>query len=549
MKKKNIRKLKCMLLTVMLAVGTGGCAGKNDQGGKTEGFYETETLFCDVSYWNPPAWDISENSVTGKISQKTGIQLDTVVPAQDADLRLKILMANDELPDLISVTDSTVISQLATSDKVWKLDEFLEKYKPDSHLLNDFPEDLKEEMIQRDGAWYALPSHINSEEARDYWKLDEFWENYQEYSDNNAIIWNKELLQEFGLCTEQLQTEEQVLAAFEKVKGKETEEGKTVIPLLVDGKNYRDPTLKYLEGTFGAEWIDDNGNYKDIILQPQTKKALEFLNTAVREKYMDAGQLTLDNIQIQKLMESKRVLCFIGNVANTGIDNGAWTSTGVILSSDGSTPVMGKGKRANGWMSTFISKSCKNPEKVANFIDYMTSEEGMMAWYYGTEGEDYTVGEDGKYYRTQQGKNLLENMQLGSWWMFENMAWERSVQGMSKQEEQDMYQVMGQYGSNEHTVIYDSSLLSMPADLFGEDDAGKEQQGDIELWKADSITKVILAESQDIFEEEYAKMIQGLYERGIEKQDEKKNEIYQKNCEIYGDKIEKVNKEKEETEK
>lgn len=537
-----------MILATILAVGAGGCAGKGDKSDRNENEYRdyvTETLFCDVNFWNPPAWDLSEDSVTGKISQKTGIQLDTIIPTQDADLRLKILMTNDELPDLISVTDSTVISQLATSGKVWKLDEFLEKYKPDSHLLKDFPEDLKEEMIRRDGAWYALPSHINSEEARDYWKLDDFWSNYQEYSDNNAIIWNKELLQEFGLHTEQLQTEEQVLAAFEKVKGKETEEGKTVIPLLVDGKSYRDPTLKYLEGTFGAEWIDDNGDYKDIILQPQMKKALEFLNTAVREEYMDAGQLTLDNVQIQELMASRRVLCFIGNIANTGIDNGAWTSTGVILSSDGSKPVMGKGKRANGWISTFISKSCKNPEKVADFVDYMTSEDGMLAWYYGTEGEDYTVGEDGKYYRTRQGENLFENTQLGSWWMFENMAWERSVQGMTRQEEQDMYQVMGQYGSNEHTVIYDSSLLSMPADLFGEDDGWKELQGTIELWKADSITKVVLAESKDLFEEEYTKMIQGLYERGIEKLDEKKNEAYQKNCEIYGNKIEKVNKEKE----
>ena len=536
-------KIGGMILTIALTAGMiTGCAGKQEESEQTQKEnYVTATLFCDVNHWNPPAWDLSEDSITGKITKKTGVQLDTTVPAQDADLRLKILMVNDELPDLISVTDETVISQLVTSGKVWNLEEFLKKYKPDSHLLKDFPEDLKKEMIRRDRAWYALPSHINSEDARAYWKQDEFWTNYQDYSDNNAIIWNIALLKEFGIDTENLQTMEQVLAAYEKVKGKKTKAGQTVIPLLVDGKNYRDPTLKYLEGTFGAEWVDENGDFKDILLQPQTKTALSFLNIAVRKGYMDSSQLTWENLKVKETLDTQPVLCFIGNIANTGIEQGDWTSTGVILSPDGSSPVMGKSKRANGWMSTFVSKKCKHPEEVAEFIDYMTSVDGMMDWYYGEEGEDYTVGEDGKYYRTKQGQKLADVSHLGTWWMFENTAWERSVQGITRQEE-DMYQVMAQYGSNKHTVIYDASLLFMPADLLADNNKIKDIQSSIELWKTDSISQVVLAESEEAFEQEYEKMLQGLYERGIEQLDDKKNEAYQENCRVYGSKIEKVNK-------
>ena len=536
-------KIGGMILTIALTAGMiTGCAGKQEESEQTQKEnYVTATLFCDVNHWNPPAWDLSEDSITGKITKKTGVQLDTTVPAQDADLRLKILMVNDELSDLISVTDETVISQLVTSGKVWNLEEFLKKYKPDSHLLKDFPEDLKKEMIRRDRAWYALPSHINSEDARAYWKQDEFWTNYQDYSDNNAIIWNIALLKEFGIDTENLQTMEQVLAAYEKVKGKKTKAGQTVIPLLVDGKNYRDPTLKYLEGTFGAEWVDENGDFKDILLQPQTKTALSFLNIAVRKGYMDSSQLTWENLKVKETLDTQPVLCFIGNIANTGIEQGDWTSTGVILSPDGSSPVMGKSKRANGWMSTFVSKKCKHPEEVAEFIDYMTSVDGMMDWYYGEEGEDYTVGEDGKYYRTKQGQKLADASHLGTWWMFENTAWERSVQGITRQEE-DMYQVMAQYGSNKHTVIYDASLLFMPADLLADNNKIKDIQSSIELWKTDSISQVVLAESEEAFEQEYEKMLQGLYERGIEQLDDKKNEAYQENCRVYGSKIEKVNK-------
>lgn len=147
-------KIGGMILTIALTAGMiTGCAGKQEESEQTQKEnYVTATLFCDVNHWNPPAWDLSEDSITGKITKKTGVQLDTTVPAQDADLRLKILMVNDELPDLISVTDETVISQLVTSGKVWNLEEFLKKYKPDSHLLKDFPEDLKKEMIRRDRA-------------------------------------------------------------------------------------------------------------------------------------------------------------------------------------------------------------------------------------------------------------------------------------------------------------------------------------------------------------------------------------------------------------
>lgn len=105
-----------------------------------------------------------------------------------------------------------------------------------------------------------------------------------------------------------------------------------------------------------------------------------------------------------------------------------------------------------------------------------------------------------------------------------------------------MYQVMAQYGSNKHTVIYDASLLFMPADLLADNNKIKDIQSSIELWKTDSISQVVLAESEEAFEQEYEKMLQGLYERGIEQLDDKKNEAYQENCRVYGSKIEKVNK-------
>lgn len=129
--------------------------------GKQEGNQEEHTeyvrlsLFCDVGFWKPPQWETYDGAITGEISKKTGVVIDTDVPAQDADKQLSLLLVNGELPDMVSVTDPTVISQLVDPKKVWDLEEFFEKYLPGSHILKDFPEDVKEQLIKRDGGFYA----------------------------------------------------------------------------------------------------------------------------------------------------------------------------------------------------------------------------------------------------------------------------------------------------------------------------------------------------------------------------------------------------------
>ena len=106
--------------------------------------------------------------------------------------------------------------------------------------------------------------------------------------------------------------------------------------------------------------------------------------------YAQPKQINMDVKAIQDALQDKPYLCFIGNINNTGVMMDEWISSGTILASDGSVPVFGISSRAQtGWISTFISKQCENPEKIAEFIDYMTSEEGMELWCMGYEGTDF----------------------------------------------------------------------------------------------------------------------------------------------------------------
>ncbi len=375
-----------------------GCGYKETGEYQSEPGYKEITLFCDVEFWDAPAWDISENSITGKISKETGAVVEVVDAMEDADRQLSMLLANDQLPDIVSVTDETVISQLITSGKVWKMEEFLKKYKPDSHLLKDFPEDIKYELIKRDGDWYSYPSHMSSPDNREKWKPSKFYQQEVESSWSLVIMWNKALLQELGLNIQELKSEEQVLKAFEKAKYAKTTDGESMIPLLVDGEFCREYTLQFLASSFGAEYIDQDGNYMDYYRQPEMKDALSFLNKAVREGYAMPEQLVYENNRVKKCLKEENVLCFIGNVANSGIDGEMWESSGAILSDTGETPVyMQNLRRTTGWLNTFISKDCESPKEAAKLLDYMTSDAGQMIWVYGTEGVHYTLNDNQIY--------------------------------------------------------------------------------------------------------------------------------------------------------
>ena len=545
----KIREMILITLSAGVLLFAGCGAGQKDIAKEEGDPYVTASLFCDVNFWEPPSWSTGEGTITGDITEKTGLALDITVPPQNADAQLSLMLLNDELPDIISLTDETTISQLITSGKVWNLEEFLKKYCPDSHLLKSFPEDIKKELIKRDGGWYAYPSHMNSQDSRKIWKpSSKFYEDWTNYNDNNAVIWNRELLRKACLTIEDVQTEEQVLAAWEQVKNMHLDVGgEAVIPLLVDGKGYSDPTVKFLEYTFGAERVDENGNYRDILLQPEAKHALLFLNEAIRKGYASPEQLTYENAKIKTLMAKGNVFCFIGNVANSGIDYTEWVSSGPIFSSGGETPVLGKNLRApTGWLGTFISKDCSHPAQVAAWLDYMSSDDGLLFWSFGYEGSDYHLDDQGYVVQTEKGeKASLDYGQTGqgAWWMFDNFSWERSVlpepeKGSSTEAEKEIFTA---YGSHERTAGYDESLLPLTAEDIPPESEEGILDAKIREYEKEQIPRIVLAESREEAEARYTEMTETLNRMGIDSLDAYKNEIYQKNCREYGKSIEKIN--------
>ncbi len=517
-------------LTITASQGQGGTRGGEGAA------YVRLSLFCDVEFWKPPRWDVAKGSITGEITEKTGAAVDVNVPVQDADKQLSLLLVNGELPDMVSVTDATVISQLVDSGKVWELEEFLETYLPDSHILQDFPEDVKDMLIERDGGWYAWPSHIDSDDARKHWPPSaRCYADEEAYLWNCGIIWNRKLLEELGLSVSQLRTKAQVLDAFAKAEAWiQGQEGEGVIPLLVDGKDYQDFTLDFLQETFGMLPVGEDGAYVSPILQPETEEALAFLNQALRQGYMSPEQMTWQNLKVKDTLAKGQALCFIGNIANTGINGLEWVSSGPILSESGKSPVWGKrGTATTGWLNTFLSKSCKHPKELAAWLDYMTSEEGLLLWDCGQEGTDYRLDASGLVERLEAEESPGKN-ETGVWWPFGNIAWLWSVLAPYEEgsPEEAISQIKLAYAKAEETKIYPAALLDVS--LTGEE---KEQEDALQAYIRKEISRILLAGSQEEFEAKYKGLVQYLKQHGIQKLDKQKGRLYRQKCKEAGESI------------
>lgn len=507
-----------------------------ESGGIMDDIEEFE-WFSGISYWNPPEWSLKEDTVSGQISKKTGVAFSYNIPQKNAGMQLGQMLVKEQLPDVISISDAAMQKQLVKSGMVWNIQELLEQYDPDSHILKQFPQDVKQILEAAEGGWYCYPSHIGSADMREvYPPCDPYYWDLVYYQYNEGIMFNRALMERLGLSLEDLQTEEQVQEAFRKVKKLGEQTGEDLVPLLLNGQKYEASSLPALSKSFGAKWIDAQGSYRDYYFTKQTRQAMAFFNEAYRNGCLEPGQLSYVEKEMQKQLQSGNVFCFIGNLADSGVDERDWEG-GAILSSLGDAPAVQVSAQAQVWLHTYIAKSCSNPRRIAKWLSFMTSEEGMMLNYLGIAGRDYLM-RDGFPVRTKEGMEGENRMEKGLWifWPFANTTWEKHAELPPEKDSRmaaahRVQTAMGRYPQSE---LYEIALtVNLDSDLEEKGDYG-EQLNSLKEFKRNQLLSVILAESEEQFEAEYKKLLQGLKNLGLKRLDKALNECYQQRCARYG---------------
>ena len=508
--------------------------------------------FSDVTGWGPDSWNGTDTSpVLDAIREKLGITFTIEQPPTDADTKLGLMIASGELPDLISIADEDTIKLLIDSGKVWTIPELLEQYDPESHLLTDFPADIKESIIRQYGDWWFFPSHMNSNDNMAiYPPSSETYEKNLNFGENTAIMFNQTMMDELGLTQEDVQTESALLETLEVVKNSGyTVDGQSIYPVMLHGDQWISASLDgAIAQSYGVIPVDADGNYRHRELDPAYKSALKLVNTFVQKGYLDVNSLTIDETAMNTYVEGGRVFCWIGNPANsTNKQEIPWVSFGPIVAENEAQPTVPINQQAGtGWIKTFVSKDCEDPEAIAKLLSYVSTSEALYLNQYGIEGEDYELDENGLAVRTEEGQARYEEVYQSNMWLWpiNNTNFEWGTQAGPAEDSNDYVysQVSTALGLYENTYIYDQALINFENSTVIEpsSDLGiKYSQLDsyLESQKA----KIISAATDEEFETEYANMISTLEDYSIREIDEAYNEKLQENYEIYGETIENVN--------
>ena len=500
----------------------------------------------------PSTWDQNQY-VMKTITEKTGVTIAANTPAQDADTKLNLMIVDGSLPDLITITNGTLIKDLIDADLVWDMQELFETYVPDSPIINgQFHEDIKNALTARDGGWYAFPSHILSADNLEIWGLNDAtrqrWLD-AEYRSNNGVIFNRDLMEKAGVKEEDLQTESGLLEALEKVKNANLEvDGGAVIPLLCNGNNYQGSGWRSDGGAvgtftamFGGMPVDAEGNYRSLYYTDEFKHAVKFLNTCAQRGYVNANDFTMDRAAFEAACRSGRVFCFAGNTADTGffdtdVNGFDFYTPGPVFSDDGKSPVLGKNNKVGtGWLQTFVSKKSDKAEACAKFLDFMASEEGLKLWNYGEEGVDYEYTADGLIKRTEEGTKKATDDSVtgvGAFWAFCNQNFDRKYMDPSTDKG---VEPQSAYGANEKTVKYDSTALAnLPGAYVESDTAMNNIATAVENYASTTLVRIILDAKDDDFDQLYSDFMAQLEKLELPKLDAYINEAVQENYTTYG---------------
>lgn len=392
--KKFIKGLCLAIACTTLVSGFAGCAKENT--GSTAA--EAKADFPLKTPITLNVWGFAVNGVVPKylktmadsdfyktISAKTNVKLVFTSPAQGQEQdQFNIMVSSGAYPDLIEGVGGLYSGggDKAIQDGViLKLNDLIDKYAPHYKKLLDSSPTIKKDLVSDSGNMYAF-GEINQGEAEGPWA---------------GPTVRQDWLDELGLKTPVTYDDwHTMLVAFKEKKG-------ATMPLTIGSKGLMD--YDNFCGGFGFDtgmWFQVNGKVRYSPLEPGYKQYITTMHQWYSEGLIDrdfAGNTTFD--ATLKKFTSKNCGAFVSAQAMWPVYTAqAKVSQPKYHLVAVPNPVQKVGDKvhirlsnpiANTGDGFSISKSCKNPEIAAKFLDYMYTDEMTLAANYGTLGKTYDM--------------------------------------------------------------------------------------------------------------------------------------------------------------
>lgn len=315
-----------------------------------------------------------EDPVSKKITEETGISFECVAPVTDDDTKLSLLIASDDLPDVVTswygrANWATMVQQGQLADLEAVASEYAPKYF--SELID--PE-LANFNRQDDGTVRYLVSCWNTSETLK-WLEDHNW---LVTTNQPVILMRQDYLQEIG--SPEITTPQKFLEACKEIKAKHPD----TIPFYTGGNTQNGPS--YLRWLFGpcSYYVAEDGTVSGSYRDPRYLDMYLWVNEMVREGLMTEDSFVDGDTEKDAKSLAGEVASYLWTVGETGKVPADNPDTTYYPMQPWDTY---EAVRSNaGYIRFGISEKSEHKDAAMRWLEYGSSEIGARTMYWGVEG-------------------------------------------------------------------------------------------------------------------------------------------------------------------
>ena len=417
---KRRKAVSVLLVMAMAASMLTGCGGGNTNTTGTNGAASTEGGSSGentndssgvkefTAFFAVPGTEINDdNEIEQKIAEITGAKCkETWLTGQTAEEAVGMMITGGELPDFIGGGSGQ--SQLYDADVLVPLDDYLDDYP---NIKNFFTQQQWDQLRQDDGHIYWIPqfSNIKGEE--------------KVCTHNDEAFWIQARVLKWADYPE-IRTMDQYFDLIERYNeaNPTMEDGTENIPYTILCDDWRYFCLEN-----APQFLDGYPNDGSCIVDPETLTVIDYntTDTAVRyfqklnEEYqkgiVDPESFTQTYDEYIAKLSTGRVLGMIDQwwdfaytagdaIKQAGLDEQGCDYIPLPITIDESVKNQWhcSGSVLNVSDGLAITTSCEDVEGALQFVDDLLTQDIHNLRFWGVEGVDYNVDENGEFYRTEE---------------------------------------------------------------------------------------------------------------------------------------------------
>ena len=410
---KRRKLISVLLAATMMAAMFAGCgsdAASTDAKENADGADSTEAGGVKefTAFFAVPGSEINDdNEIQQIIADKTGVKVkETWLTGQTAEEAVGMMITGGELPDFICGGSGQ--SQLYDADVLVALDDYLDDYP---NIKNFFTQQQWDQLRQDDGHIYWIPqfSNIKGEE--------------KVCTHNDEAFWIQARVLKWADYPE-IRTMDQYFDLIERYNeaNPTMEDGTENIPYTILCDDWRYFCLEN-----APQFLDGYPNDGSCIVDPETLTVIDYntTDTAVRyfqklnEEYqkgiVDPESFTQTYDEYIAKLSTGRVLGMIDQwwdfaytagdaIKQAGLDEQGCDYIPLPITIDESVKNQWhcSGSVLNVSDGLAITTSCEDVEAALQFVDDLLSQDIHNLRFWGVEGVDYNVDDNGEFYRTEE---------------------------------------------------------------------------------------------------------------------------------------------------